>query len=132
MIAELLLVVQDLLGNGVPRERRLVAGRVDLILGKGGLVLFKRALRLEQRGLVLASVKVEQRVALLDELAFLKVDRDHVAGHLVDDGRGEDRGHRAKLLQINADVTLLRRDGHDGHRPELPVRVLCRCRFLVF
>ena len=104
---DLLLVVQQLLVDSVARPRRAIAFQVHLRLRQNIGVALQRALGLHQLRLVGPRIDLDQRIALLDELAFAVVHRgDHSAG-LRGNRCGINRRHRADRIQVHADVAFV-------------------------
>ena len=63
-----------LLGDAVLLAQFLVSGEVRLRLGEQALVVGERPFRLVERRLIGARIDLGEKVALLDDLAFLEAD----------------------------------------------------------
>ena len=110
---DLLLIFELLAGDGILRERDLVALEVDSGLGQNGLIVLQGALGLLQRGFVGAGIDVDERLPLADDLAFAVVHRHDLAGDLAVDGDRVDRRDGTQSVDINVDVAGARLAGGD-------------------
>ena len=101
---ELLLVVELLLGDGVPRPRGAVPLEVHLGLGEDVLVALERPLRLQERRLGTAAGRCRRAGPRLDALPLLVVHGDDEAAHLARDRGRVDGRDRADRLEVDVDV----------------------------
>ena len=64
----------------------LVAFEIDPGLGEHGLIALQGSLGLDEGGFGGPGVDVDERIALVDELAFAVVDGEDASGDLAEDG----------------------------------------------
>ena len=134
-----------LLGGEVLLGERRIAVQVELGVGEIGLVLRFLRLRLIERGLERPRIDLSEKVAPLDNLAFIegdlhdlavdsRPDRDGVVGldlseALEHDGKvgALDRGHRNYNRRWAVRLRLLRRRGRGlaGRRPDPVMQLVC-------
>ena len=114
---QLLLIVQNLLGDGVAGPRVLVARQIHLRFGEQILVAFERPLRLQKLSAVGTRIDVDQRIALVDALALRVVHGIDQAVDLAGNRIGVDRGDGADGVEVDADTTLLRRRARNKLSP---------------
>ena len=82
--------------------------------------MFQSSFRLRQHGLVGPRIDIDQRIALVHHLAFVIVNRHHLAGDLAVDRDRIDRRHRAQGVDINIDVAGFGLAGRDRRRACCP------------
>ena len=112
---QLLLVIQDLLGDGAAFPGGRIAVQVHARLGEHILVPLEHPLGLQELRAVRTRIDVDERIALPHQLAFHIVHGHDRPGHLAGDQGGVDRGDRPDGVEIDAEVTLGGRGaGHGG------------------
>ena len=105
---DLLLVLEGLARNGVLCPRLLVAFEVHLRLGEQILIPLEDSLRLRQLGLVRPRIDVDERIALLDVLAFSIVHSSDHARDLSGDGIRVDRRYGSNRVKVDSNAAGLR------------------------
>ena len=105
-----LVGVDGALRDEVLREQVAAARQLALGVGERGLVLGELRPRLGDVDLVVARVEREQRLAGVDELAFLDVHLGDDARDLRPDVDAVERGDRAGRVEHHVDVALLHGD----------------------
>ncbi len=110
----LLLVVELLLGDGVAGVGGAVAVEVDAGLGEDALIVLEGAFSLGEGGLVGARIDVDERLAFVNDLAFLVVNGHDLAGDLAVDGDGEDGGDGAEGVVVDVDIAGMGLGDGDG------------------
>ena len=114
-----LLVIQDLLCDGVAVPCRAVTSQIHAGLREDIFVSLQRPLRLQKRCAVGTRIDVNQRIALIYSLTLLVVDVNDQAIHLAGNGIGIDRGDGADGVQVDADIAFFRRRGRNGNSNHL-------------
>lgn len=75
-------IIDRLLGDSVGRHQRLIARQIGAGAGERRLILGKLALGLGESGLERCGIDQEERIALMDQLAFLKIGYEQLTLHL--------------------------------------------------
>src|ERR1035438_4241146 len=112
----LLLVLQNLLGDGVFLPRGAVPFQIHLRLRQDVGIFIQCSLGLRHVCLVLAGIDNYQWIAFMDQLAFCVMDGHDQSGHLAGDGTGVHGRDCADGLLINADIAFLCSGRHHADR----------------
>ncbi len=103
-----LLVFILLPGDGIPIDGRFVAIQIHDRFGEQAFIVLERSFRLGKGGFIRARVDVDERITLLDDLAFLIVHRHHLPGNLAVKGDGVEGRYGAESIHIDVDVAGFR------------------------
>ena len=103
-----------LVGDGVLLRQGLIALQVDPVIGQGCGVARQLAFGLRLDRLIGGRIDLEEKLAFVDDVAFVEIGRQQLARHLGRDLHGGRRHHRADGLLGDGHVAAL---GHsDLHR----------------
>ena len=108
LLDEELLVSDLLLGDAVLLAQSLVSGEVRLRLVEQALVVDERPFRQVERRLMGTRIDLGEKVALMDNLAFLEADFGQLPADLGLDGNRRQRGHGSQAGERIVDIP------HDG------------------
>ena len=111
----LFLVVDLLFGDGVLRKCGLIPAQVDLSFIQQGLIVSQLSFDLSQLSLIGPRIDIQQRIALMNQLAFTIVDVNDLSLHAAGDGVGVDGSDGAEGVDIYADVSFAHSRCGNGH-----------------
>jgi len=100
-------------------EQQLIALVVDLDVFELRLVFRELAFGLFELYLERTRIDLDERVTLVDVLAFGEVDFDDLAVYAAPDGDGVERRDIAQTFEVNRQVPTMRRGDNHGHNPIL-------------
>ncbi len=119
------LRVEDLPGDRVFRDQGAVARQIDLGILEQRLIFCQLPFGLLERDLVGTRIDLSEKIALVDDLAFLEGDFGQLAGDLGLDRHRRERGDRTEPAEHDRHIALAdlgRADRHRARRLEAPGR----------
>src|SRR6266513_1402713 len=102
------LSVELLLGDDPLFEEKLVPLKIDLRVFALGLVFSELPQRLLKLDLEGTRIDLREKIALVNELAFLEGNADQLAVNSAADGDGVEGRDGAKAIEVNGQVAALR------------------------
>jgi hypothetical protein len=110
------LCIKLLLRNDAFLEEEFVALTIHFGVFALGLVFGELAQSLFQLNLKGPRIDLREKIAFVDELAFLESNTTKLAVHAAANGNGIESGNCAETVEINGQIAVLRSGNHDRNR----------------